>query len=178
MLTSLWGLEVPAVPGTYPLSKDHNQIECSDDWDPTYAHSTLAVSFSISFQKHVIVLIYIVLIVVIDDGRRRWAAEHAPGAREVDERDGERAEEAGEAGEGDGLLHRVPWAAEEETVRHDRAHRAAARRHAGHHTQRPAPIKPILWIYDIVSERMSTAIDSETDTQIATHFDLPVHTRL
>lgn len=65
------------------------------------------------------------------------AAEHSPGAREVDERDGESAEEAGEAREGDGLLHRVHCAAEEEPVRHHRAHRAAACRHAGNDAHRP-----------------------------------------
>lgn len=58
----------------------------------------------------------------------------------MDEGDGERAEEAGDAGAGDGLLHRVPGPAEEEPVRHDRPHRAAARRHARHHAQRPACI--------------------------------------
>jgi len=80
-----------------------------------------------------------VIVLVVAAGGRRRAAEHAPVAWEVDEGQRERAHEAGGAGQGDGLLDGVPRPAEEEPVRHDRAHRAAARRHPGHHAQRPAP---------------------------------------
>lgn len=84
----------------------------------------------------ILVVVRVGVAVLVAAGRRR-AAEHAPVAREVDESQRERAHEAGGAGEGDGLLDGVARPAEEEPVRYDRAHRAAARRHAGHHAQRP-----------------------------------------
>ena len=108
----------------------------------SYAFSIPFIRFS--FQEHIIAMvgcgggIMVAVVVVIAGGRRR-AAEHAPVAWEVDEGQRERAHEAGGAGQGDGLLDGVPRPAEEEPVRHDRAHRAAARRHPGHHAQRPAP---------------------------------------
>lgn len=98
-----------------------------------------------SFEERVIsstIIVVVSCIVAIDDGG--WAAEHATVAREVDEGQRERAHEAGSAGQRDGLLNGVPRPAEEEPVRHDRAHRAAARRHPGHHAQRPAHTPPKL----------------------------------
>lgn len=113
---------------------------------PSHAPAELANSVPVpfSFQERVVSMaacILVVVVVVVVAGRGR-AAEHAPVAREVDEGQRERAHEAGGAGQGDGLLDGVARAAEEEPVRYDRAHRAAARRHPGHHAQRPACTKP------------------------------------
>jgi len=114
-------------------STDKTTIGCT-----IYVQNSRDISFSISFEEHVISSIIIVVIFCVVG----WAAEHAAVAGEVDEGQRERAHEARGAGQGDGLLDGVARPAEEEPVRHDGAHRAAARRHPGHHAQRPAPTHP------------------------------------
>lgn len=94
--------------------------------------------FLISFEEHVIsgtIIVVVSCIIAIGGGGGGWAAEHAAVAREVDEGQRERAHEASGASQRDSLFDGVLRPAEEEPVRHYRAHRAAARRHPGHHAQ-------------------------------------------